>query len=128
MDKFKEGDRVVRTGPNRHGQIKGEIYTVFHCSGDLTMLKGYAGNWDTNNYELADRKEEKSDFFILKCGGPFGTVCIVSGLSEEEAKNSAEAMARANDGLEYVVVQVKGAYLFEKRTQLVATNGKFAKE
>ena len=64
-----------------------------------------------------------SEFKPISCIHSIG---LHSPFTEYEAHKIAENFARTNDS-EAVVVQVKGACLFEKRTQLVAIDGTFAK-
>lgn len=57
MSKFNIGDEVVRTGPDcgtiRHGQK----CVVSKVVGDFIRLKGYAGYFDPDNFELAESSE-----------------------------------------------------------------------
>ena len=57
MNEFNIGDEVVRTGPDcgtiRHGQK----CVVSKVVGDFIRLRGHAGNYEPNNFELANSSE-----------------------------------------------------------------------
>ena len=92
MNKFKAGDKVVRTGRPHLGVVKGGVYTVRSCNGEYeyTMsLEECAGKFDTGMFDLVEPEIEvpvpspsnkfKVGDMVVRTGFSFGEV--VEGLT-----------------------------------------------
>lgn len=56
MNKFKVGDKVIRTGNNFNKVIQGKCYKIIYSNGRNLQLEGIIGVFDAGKFKLKNKQ------------------------------------------------------------------------